>query len=197
MPHRKWVVQLSIVLVLAAVLFLGYMFYRFVSTPSRSQITTPTSSLSSLSNTSTFNNTPVTVRNSYFSFSHPAALKPYVQQPVTAPMIANYSYGYRDIESWELTITAQTIPQSTLTNDSAYSYRSQHPEQFQLVNETINGHPVAVMTDAQASGFSKVAFVLQGNYIINVSLYGNDTSGTDILSSVFSQVLNSLQWNAH
>lgn len=197
MPRRKWVVRLAIVMVLAAVLFLGYMFYRFVSTPSQSQITTPTSSLSSLSNTSTFNNTPVTVQNSYFSFSYPAAMKPYKQQPVTAPMIANYSYGYRDIESWELTITAQTIPQSTLTNDSAYNYRSQHPEQFQLVNETINGHPVAVMTDAQASGFSKVAFVLQGNYVINVSLYGNDTSGTNILNSVFSQVLKSLQWNAN
>lgn len=197
MPRRKWVVRLAVAMVLVAVLFLGFMFYRYVSTPSQSQITTPNSSLTSLSNTSTFNNTPVTVQNAYFSFSYPAALKPYKQQPITAPMIANYSYGYRDIESWELTITAQAIPQSSLTNDSAYNYRAQHPEQYQLHNESINGRPVAVMTDTQASGFSNVAFVLHGSYVINVSLYGNDTSGTDILSSVFSQVLKSLRWNSN
>lgn len=197
MPYRKWVVRLAVVMVFAAVLFLCLMFYRYVSAPSQSQITTPNSSLSSLSNTSTFNNTPVIVQNSYFSFSYPTALKPYKQQPVNGPMIANYSYGYRDIESWELTITAQMIPQPSLTNDSAYNFRSQHPDQYQLVNETINSQPVAVMTDTQASGFSKVAFLLHGNYVINVSLYGNDTSGTGILSSVFSQVVQSLQWNTN
>lgn len=195
MPRRKWVVRLAAVTVLAAVLFIGFMFYQYVSTPSQSQIITPNSSLSSLSNTSTFNNTPVAVQNAYFSFSYPAAMKPYKQQPVTAPMLVNYSYGYRDIESWELTITAQSLSAASLSTDSAYNFRSQHPDQYKLEYDTVNDQPVAVMTDTKATGFSKVAFMLHGNYVIHVSLYGNDTSGTNILNSVFEQVLKSMNWN--
>ena len=130
-------------------------------------------------------------------FTYPAAMHPYAQQPLTAPQIANYSYGYRDIESWQLAISAQTLSEPTLSNDSAYNFRSQHPEQYQLSNLTMNGQPVAIMTDTTASGFSKVAFLLHGSVAVNISLYGNDTSGTAILNSVFMQVLHSLQWKVH
>lgn len=197
MAYRKWVVRLIILACLLCVVVGAFLFYRYLSSPSQSNITTPNALVNSLSNTSTFNNTPVAVHNTYFSFTYPAAMHPYPLQPLTTPQIADYSYGYRDIESWQLAISGQTLSEPTLSNDSAYTYRAQHPEQYQPSNTTINGQPVVIMTDSTASGFSKVAFLLHGSVVVNVSLYGNDTSGTDILNSVFMQVLNSLTWSTH
>jgi len=144
-----------------------------------------------------FNNTPVAVHNNYFSFSYPASMHAYAQQPLKLPEIADYSYGYSDIESWQLAVSAQTLVQPSLSQDSSYLYRTQHPDQYRLSSTTINGQPVAIMTDTKASGFSKVAFLLNGSNVVHVSLYGNDNSGITVLNNVFTQVLNSIKWSVH
>lgn len=196
MAFRKRIVRLVVLFCVVCLVSSGYVFTHYLTSPSQSKITTPNAPVSSLSSTSTFNNTPVSVHNTYFSFTYPAAMHPYATQPLKNPQIANYSYGYRDIESWQLAISGQMYSDPSLSSDSAYNYRSQHPEQYKLTNTSINGQSVTIMTDMKDAGFSKVAFLLHGSAIVNVSLYGNDTSGTEILNSVFMQVLNSLQWTA-
>jgi hypothetical protein len=194
MAYKKWVVRLIVIACLVALIVGGYIFVQYLTSPSQSKITTPNAPVSSLSNTSTFNNTPVVVHNAYFSFTYPASMHPYPRQPLINPFIADYSYGYRDIESWQLAVSGQTLSEPSLSNDSAYNFRSQHPEQYQLSNITINGQSVAIMTDIKSSGFSKVAFLLHGSVAVDVSLYGNDTSGTAILNGVFMHVLDTLRW---
>lgn len=185
-------VIMTVCFVFAAIIIYG--FVKYVSAPSQSQILSSGATNSSETSVSMFNNTPVAVHNAYFSFSYPASMHAYAQQPLKLPEIADYSYGYSDIESWQLAVSAQTLVQPSLSQDSSYLYRTQHPDQYQLSNTTINGKSVAIMTDAKAAGFSKVAFILYGSDVVHVSLYGNDTSGTTVLDNVFMQILNSIKW---
>jgi hypothetical protein len=142
-----------------------------------------------------FNNTPIAVKNAYFSFTYPAAMHTYPVQKLSTPELANYSYGYSDSESWQLTVSDQALNESSLTQDSAYVFRTQNQNQYILSTVTIGDQQVPVMTDEKASGFSKLAFLLHGSDVIHVSLYGDDTSGTSILNNVFMQVLNSIKWS--
>lgn len=173
----------------------GYAFVKYVSAPSQSHILSSGATSSTTTSIDMFNNTPIAVRNTYFSFTYPASMHPYAQQPLKLPEIANYSYGYSDIESWQLAVSAQTLAGPSLSQDSSYLFRAQHPDQYKLNTSTISGQPVAIMTDTQAAGFSKVAFILHGSDVIRVSLYGNDTSGTSVLNNVFTQVLHSIKWS--
>lgn len=197
MSYKKWVKRLSITACIVLAVFIGYAFVRYVSTPSQSQILSSGATVSSTNDISMFNNTPVAVHNAYFSFTYPAAMHTYPVQRLSAPELANYSYGYSDIESWQLSVTDQTLVESSLTQDSAYIFRTQHPTQYQLSSLTINGQQVPVMTDTKASGFSKLAFLLHGSDVVHISLYGNDTSGTTVLNNVFVQILNSIKWSAN
>lgn len=172
-----------------------YGFARYLSLPSQSQILSSGATTSSTNGVGLFNNTPVTVKNAYFSFAYPAAMFTYKVQKLSSPELANYSYGYNDIESWQLTVSDQTLPESSLMQDSAYLLRSQNTDRYALSTISINGQQVPVMADTKASGFNKIAFLLQGSDVIHVSLYGNDTAGTTVLNNVFMQVINSIKWN--
>jgi hypothetical protein len=189
--------RLIITACFVCVVIIGYAFVKYVSTPSQSHIVSSGATSSMTTSISMFNNTPVAVRNAYFSFTYPTSMHAYTQQPLKLPEIADYSYGYSDIESWQLAVSAQTLGGPTLSQDSSYLYRAQHSSQYQLSNTTINGEPVTIVTDTQASGFSKVAFLLFGSDVVHVSLYGNDTSGTSVLNNVFTQVLSSIKWSSN
>lgn len=197
MSYKRLAKRLAILVCFASVLVFGYVFVKYLSTPSQSQILASGATASSTSSISMFNNTPVAVHNPYFSFTYPVAMHAYAAQTLKPPVLAAYSYGYRDIESWQLAVSAQTLTQSSLANDSSYEFRLQHPDQYQRSTLSIHGQPVTVMTDANADGFSKVAYILHGSDVLHVSLYGNDTYGTSTLSSVFMQVLNSVAWSSN
>jgi len=194
MTYKRWAKRLTILACFVGVIVAGYWFATYVAAPSQATIMPSTAALNEPSSTGLFDYTPVPVHNAYFSFSYPASMHAYAQQPVKAPELADYSYGYQDIESWQLAVSAQTLAETSLSQDSSYIYRTQHADQYQLSNTTINGYPVAIITDTKAAGFSKVAFMLHGSEVIHISLYGNDTSGISMLNNVFTQILHSVQW---
>jgi hypothetical protein len=192
MSVKRRVIGVGILILLLCGGLAAYSLIHFIDTPSESKITNAPIAAST---TTAFNNTPAIVHNKFFTFSYPTALSPQTQQPLSGSEIAAYSYTYRDVESWQLTVVALEPSAPILGNDSAYSYRIQHPDQYQLSNETINGQLVKVITDTQAGGFSKVAFLIHGSEIANISLLGDDPMGTGLLNKTFSQVIDSWAWN--
>jgi hypothetical protein len=137
----------------------------------------------------------ITVRGTYATFQYPNTLHPLQQQAPGGQELAAYSYGKRDTESWELAITINRLADPTLKDDSGYNYRVQKSSQYTETIKTINNSSVVIMTDSQAPGFSKVAFLIHGDMSADISLYGDDQDGVAGLADAFSQVLNSWHWN--
>jgi hypothetical protein len=192
MSVKRRIIGIVTLILLLCVGLTAYLLLHFIDTPSQSKITNAPKTTAT---TAAFNSTPTIVHNKFFTFSYPAALNPQTQQPLSGSEIASYGYTYRDVESWQLTVVVLEPSAPILGNDSAYSYRIKHPEQYQLSTETVDGLPVQITTDTEAGGFSKVAFVQHGTEIANISLLGDDSSGTGLLNKTFSQVIDSWVWN--
>lgn len=143
-----------------------------------------------------FNMDPVAVHNTYANFTYPAGMVPMKTQLPSGHEVALFSYSHRDIESWQLAITINTLPNSTLTDDSGYLFRKNNPSRYQQSTANIHATPILIMTDTQAGGFSKVAFLAHGTLSADISLYGDDSTGTDVLTKAFNQVLSSWHWNS-
>lgn len=191
MSRKRRVVGTVIFVLLLCICLTAYELLRYMDAPSQSKITL---THATTSDTVTFNTKPTDVQNEYFNFAYPAAMSPETEQPLTGSEIATYSYTYRDIESWQLTITVLNLPAPPLNNDSAYLFRAQHSEEYKPSTETVNGQSVRIMTDTEAGGFSEIAFLQHDTEVANISLLGNDSSGTAILNKTFSQILESWTW---
>lgn len=140
------------------------------------------------------NLTPTTQIGKTVSFNYPVGLVPQTQQPVGSPIVEQFSYQARDIESWLLAVSVSTLPAGDLTQNSAYSYRVANPKIYQASHETINNQAISLMTDKTADGFSQLAFITHGNLVATVSLTGNDASGSAPLKTAFNIVLQSWHW---
>jgi hypothetical protein len=138
--------------------------------------------------------TPTPGGGRYVSFNYPAALEQTVSSQLVTPDVASYDYTYHDIESWNLEIVVFTNPSGQLTNDSPYTYRKAHPDIYQESQASFNNQAVDIMTDKTAEGFSKVAFLIHGQYQATVSLYGDDAAGPGYLQTSYNMVLNSWHW---
>jgi hypothetical protein len=144
----------------------------------------------------TFNMTPQTVHGTYATFMYPTSLAPQAgQQLASGPELATYSYGYRDIESWDLAISINHLAEPILTDDSGYGLRAEDPSRYHETTMTLGHNTFVIMTDTSAGGFSKVAFLLHGTTDADISLYGDDQAGQATLMATFNMVLRSWNWN--
>lgn len=144
---------------------------------------------------STINLSPIEVTSSYVNFSYPQQLSPLPQVPLAGSELANFNFTYKDVETWRLAITVSHVDQSTLNDDSSYSFRVDNPQTYQENTEKVGSNTFYIMTDTQVGGFSKVAFILHGYETADISLYGDDPQGVGGLNSTFQQVLKSWTWN--
>ena len=110
------------------------------------------------------------------------------------PIIDIVNMSYPDAQSWLLSVEVSNIPSGTFYDNEAYQARIINPTTYQLSQVTINGMSIQIFTDKTASGYSRVAFLISGNYQATVSLIGDDTSGVGPLASTMAMILNSWQW---
>lgn len=157
----------------------------------------------SASNISTAGNTsipmppqPILVDGTYAKFSYPGGMQP--MTGMEGPMgeeVAVYNYKMPDTVPWHLAITINHLHEPGLSYDTNFLVRKNHPDQYQQSTLTANGNTFTVMTDTQAGGFAKVAFVLHGDLSADISLTGDDSSGDTTLAQAFQQVLTAWRWN--
>jgi hypothetical protein len=137
----------------------------------------------------------VSVSGTYASFVYPGTLQQMTGlDGPTGGELAVYNYKKPDVVSWHLAITITRLNEPVLTSDGAYLLRKSHPEQYQSSTATYGSNTYTIMTDTQASGFSKVAFALHGDISADISLTGDDSSDGSTLTQTFQQVLQSWQW---
>ena len=139
--------------------------------------------------------TPVAVQNAYADFVYPLGMRPTAQGDKTPPLLASYQYVYQGSGSWQLAISINRLAEPTLTDDSGYGLRKADPDRYQESTITIGSNTFVVMTDMQANGFNRVAFLLHGTLSADIAVYGNDPLGDDGLTAVFKQVLSSWHWH--
>jgi hypothetical protein len=139
---------------------------------------------------------PIKVTGTYANFSYPSSLKQ--MQGMQGPEgneLAVYNFGKSDIEFWHLAISINQLNQPNLTADSGYLLRENEPSRYQATTIVNGKNTFTIMTDTQAGGFSKVAFSLDGDKSADISLIGDDPSGSAALSDAFRQVLQTWQWH--
>ena len=112
----------------------------------------------------TINLRPKTATGTYAHFNYPSGLTKDKSNAITPPVVAIYDFSYRDIESWDLAISIAIIPSGQLSDNNAYQFRKINPSTYQASQLVLNHTAIPVMTDKTVSGFSKVAFLIQGQY---------------------------------
>jgi hypothetical protein len=183
---------LSIAAILV-ILGLAVTIFDHLNGPSRGSVTALT--VQQQKSAIVFNLKPVKVVSPEASFSYPAALTMLSSDMVKPPVLAIYNYGYKYTESWRLAITVNQLNGSSLNSDGSYALDMSEPATYSLSHATYNGISYAIMTNTQASGFSKVAFTVNGSRSADISLYGDDENGTAYLQKTFLAVLRSWKWN--
>ncbi len=143
-----------------------------------------------------FNFNPVRVNAKYISFSYPQSLAAdnSAQKPL-APILSSYTYKYNDLKAWVLTVSVVKLSSNNLLADSSYYARYLDPKQYNLASVSFGKNTFQLMTDRYAAGFSKVAYSLNNGLAAEISLTGDDASGTANLSKAFAGVLASFRWN--
>jgi hypothetical protein len=140
-----------------------------------------------------FNMYPVTVSNNYISFRYPKLLKP-TQTSLVSGEVAAYTFMHRDIATWNMAVEVMPLPNGGLQGNSAYEMRKSEPATYTESTFTKNGQSVDVMTDTSYGGFSKVAFLTHGQYQATISLFGDDSGGTNALQQTFNMIIDSWKW---
>jgi hypothetical protein len=141
------------------------------------------------------NLTPTLINDSLTSFDYPKGLS--LQSRVSAGKLSvdDYIFGVKDTYNWTLVVDISTLPEGQLSELSSYTLRQDNPSEFSQVNETINGRPVIIFNDNDFNnGFSKVAYIVDGNNVATISLVGDDSSGINPLIKTFNMVIDSWQW---
>jgi len=170
-----------------------YLLYKFNS-PTYGSISTPKLTTSKPVG---INFTPKYVTGKYASFSYPSGLQIKPNSASGGSTLAVYVFSYHDIENWSLVVTIYNYPTGTLMGNSAYLMRKLNPATYSESVETVNNKPIDIMTDASAGGFSKVAFLIDGQYQATVSLYGDDSSGPVALQKTLDMIIKSWNWTVN
>ncbi len=143
-----------------------------------------------------FDFTPRTVLGTYASFTVPTSLQDTPSSKLVGPDLEKHDFMYRDVATWVLAIDVLRIPSGRLSDNGSYTYEKVYPAIYEPSQETINGHSVPVMTNKTVGGFQKIAYLVYGPYQAEISLYGDDASGSDKLQATFDMILSSWQWLA-
>ncbi len=141
----------------------------------------------------TFDMTPKPAQGTYVTFAYPAGLTVVPNNPIVKPVLEQFNFIHRDIETWNLAIAVLTNPGDISTNN-AYQYRKTKPSEYKESQLTVNGRQVVIMTDTSVGGFSEVAFLQHGPYGATISLYGDDQAGTQALANTFHMILSTWSW---
>jgi hypothetical protein len=192
MKKRKLLIGSTIgTIVLAGVVF-GVMI-GIASAPSKGTLSV--GAIDGQSVAGSFNRSPVLIEGEYASFMYPQALTVLPTTAVSPPVLAEYQYSYKDVESWRLSVTVLQLSQPSLIADNSYQFRTLDPTRYIQTTQNIDGQTYVVMSDTQAGGFSQIAYTLHGTQVAEISLYGDNVPGTHLLESIFRSVLGSWQWN--
>ena len=190
MNRRRRLVGVSIVVVIIAAVVI-FAIVSKLNKPAQGLVSNPTSAQSAQA---VIDLSPTPGGGRYASFSYPSIMQQVVSSKLITPVVAIYNYSYRDVESWKLAIEVLQIPSGQLADNNSYQTRKLNSQQYQESHETINSQVIDVMTDKTVGGFSKVAFLVSGQYQATISLYGDDPSGVDILQKTFDMVLGNWHW---
>jgi hypothetical protein len=194
MVVRRWAAKLGLVsLIVIGLLIAVIKGMSYLTGPVHA--TDIPASATPISSAPSFDMQPIPISNPYASFTYPAALKPMPTQSPHGSALVTYTYGYRDIESWELNITVNRLAEPILTDDGGYDFRKVNPNRYEESTTTIGQNSFKIMSDTTAGGFSKVAFNLHGSLSADISLYGDDPNGQADLNATFQQILSSWQWH--
>ncbi|HET8991922.1 MAG TPA: hypothetical protein VFN31_02715 [Candidatus Saccharimonadales bacterium] len=184
--------RLSIGVILSlVVLFL--LTYGYVSQPSIGRVT---SNGYGARAKNLFDFTPVKVADKFISFTYPKSLYKVANNPQYPPQVDEFNYAYRDSQTWDLSISTVLV-NYPISSNSGYRLRINDPSTYAEVTKTINNQPVYIFTDTTAPGFSKVAFLVNGQLQASVALTGDDFGVETNLQKTFDQVLNSWHWQVN
>jgi len=142
-----------------------------------------------------FDMRPQTITGAYASFHCPRGLTATPSQAVAGSTLEAFNWKHSDIQTWRLAVSIIDVPTYKITDNNAYLFRKLNPQRFKESLHLVNGHMVPIMTDMNASGFSKVGFLRYGRYQAIVSLYGDDPQGSQVLQATLAMVLNSWRWH--
>jgi hypothetical protein len=177
---------------LTFVIVLILFFISYINRPAQGTLLASPRLTSTKSNN--FNLTPVSVSGRNISFSYPASLVFVSDLSNSSSVLESYTYKYHDIESWLLAISVNRLPQANLSYDSNYSIRKQSPLHYAETTTTVGTKTFYVFQDLTATGFAKVAFILNGNVSADISLLGDDQLGVNNLVDTFNVVINTFNW---
>jgi hypothetical protein len=191
--HVSKKTKIAVICVVVIVAILGTMriVSSIINTPSQGIIYAPNNSQPVQSS---INLAPKLLTGKYATFNHPTGLTQVANNKIVTPVVATYNFSYRDIETWDLAIDIILVPSGKLTDNSSYQVREINPATYQQSQLNLNNHIITVMTDRSASGYSKVAFLVHGQYQATISLYGDDASGFKYLDLTLNMVLSSWHW---
>lgn len=188
--HKKTLIAFTVLCLLIGG---GILWLHELSKPSSAKVFTTVGSTAPVPASQTA--TLTLVHNPYASFSYPNTLSPLAgMDGPHGEEVAVYNYGKQDVVSWHLAVSINHLQQPTLTSDSSYMVRKDRPSQYQATTVTSGANTFIVMTDMQAGGFGKTAFILHGDLSADISLTGDDSSGGSTLAQAFQQVLQSWKW---
>jgi hypothetical protein len=171
----------------------GVLWLHELSKPTSAKVFTTVGSTAPTPVSQTATLTPV--HNPYANFSYPNTLSPLAgMDGPHGEEVALYNYGKQDVVPWHLAITINHLQQPSLNSDSGYMVRKDRPSQYQATTITSGSNTFIVMTDTQAGGFGKAAFILHGDLSADISLTGDDSLGGSTLAQVFLQILQSWEW---
>jgi len=190
---KKRVIYIVIGVVLLAGSFAVNRVVTAINQPTKGVITS-TSKVSETQNTDNVDMTPVVQSSKYASFNYPEALTKEAQQSFNLPFVAVYNYTKHDVSSWELAISIMNVSSGSLNDNGSYHYRKVNPDKYIESNKTINDKNVVIMTDQTASGFAKVAFLVNGQYQATISLTGDHLGSSSSLDETFNMVISSWRW---
>lgn len=186
--RRRLIITLAVI---AAVILVVAFFYSRLNAPHEGVVVVGTPK----SHTSSIDMTPKQATGNYVMFNYPAGLNVVKNNPLVDPVVEQFNYMHRDIESWNLAIAVMKNPGGSVSTNNTYQVRKINPDKYKESSETINGKTYVIMTETDQGGFSKVAIMQHGSMGATVSLYGDDPSGTADLQKTFDMVLGSWQWN--
>jgi hypothetical protein len=187
--HKK---KLLIIGILFVVFIIGLLYIDKKWTQPRA--TNAVSSPYPITKQETLNLIPTNYSDKFVSFSYPTIMTSNQTPNFNLPIVDIVNMSYPDAQSWLLSVDVSNIPSGNLYDNEAYQARIVNPTTYLLSQTTINGMSVPIFTDKTASGYSRVAFLLSGDYQATVSLTGDDTSGVGPLASTMAIILNSWKW---